>query len=168
MTTFDKVLMVFIVLAFCTATFFVTKAIYNKSPEIPPSQVITVKDTVTVRDTLEIKLKGKIDTVKITDTLTQFIDKPINVITAQSDTVIDKDNYKLELSTVYLFPPVNEFRHKINIAYKELLITQEQPPAPEKSLWDNFCIGAGVGVGYGIKSKEFEPHLSVGVYYKIK
>ncbi len=177
-----------------TATFFITKGIYNiQIPPLPEPKNEIIKNKVDIPPVvMPAKIrKEKIDNEKkeikekVPDDLIANDKQEVSndsVTIAEADSVIlfvqkiqDSDSTNIEItdtlkaSVKYFYPPLNYFKLSAQLNYSSLRRTEYKPVYIEKkeTFFERFAIIIGAGYATHLEKIEPKPSIFIGLGYKL-
>lgn len=166
----SKTLMFITLIIMCFGLVFIHERYFIK-PDIERIDTILKVDTIRHVDTFNIE-KTKpiyIKTVKI-DTLYNNIGDTVQLVKENKvykDSIITCAGDSLEVTSYISGYEAEKDSLKVKLSRREIIKTEyitkyiTQP----KNFKDHFKIGAGIGYGYGLNNKEFEPYIGINFGY---
>jgi len=130
----------------------------------------TIYDTQTLYDTLfitklETKIKARLDTIYILDTLE--IEKPIPIAVADTQLVYIQDIDTAKLKIQYYFPPLNEFYINLRLSQRFKHKADSIYLPKNRTILNRFSIGIGTGLNYNYLANKFDGGINLSIYYSL-
>lgn len=142
---------------------------------IKTDTVITVTHDTLWKDTtiIEKQIVPKIvEKIKV-DTLYKENGDTVQLITEaktyEKRLISDKDTADLKIYTTGINTSLDSLKMRLRTHTEVITNTIEVTKIVErkKTAWDKISIGAGIGYGYGLKNKDFEPFVGISLTYNL-